>query len=94
MRWLETIRLRLRGLLFRAREDRHLHAEMQFHLEALIAENIAAGMSPEEARYAAMRAFGNATAVTEQTQETWGWTGPCKIFALPRGRSAARRALH
>jgi hypothetical protein len=74
MRWLETIRLRLRGLLLHARESQRLRAEMQFHLEALIAENIAAGMPAEEARYAALRAFGNATVVNEQTQETWGWT--------------------
>jgi predicted permease len=47
---------------------------MQFHLEGMIAENIAAGMSAEDARYAAMRAFGNATVANEQTQETWGWT--------------------
>jgi predicted permease len=74
MRWRETLQLRLRSLLFRKRAGEHLHAEMQFHLEALIAENIAAGMSTEEARYAAMRVFGNATVVNEQTQETWGWT--------------------
>jgi hypothetical protein len=35
---------------------------------------MAAGMSAEEARYAAMRMFGNATVAKEQTEETWGWT--------------------
>jgi predicted permease len=74
MRWPETLRLRLRSLLFRKRAGEHLQAEMQFHLDGLIAENIAAGMPPEEARYAAMRAFGNAVVANEQTQETWGWT--------------------
>jgi hypothetical protein len=47
---------------------------MQFHLDGLIAENVAAGVSAEEARYAAMRAFGNATVANEQTLEVWGWT--------------------
>jgi predicted permease len=47
---------------------------MQFHLDALIAENIAAGMPAKEARYAAMRMFGNAAVVNEQTHATWGWT--------------------
>jgi hypothetical protein len=61
MRWLDTLRLRLRGLLFHQRESQRLRVEMQFHLDGLIAENVAGGMSPEEARYAAMRAFGNAT---------------------------------
>ena len=74
MRWLERIRLRLRGLLFRHSEGERLRAEMQFHLDGLIAEKIAAGMAPDEARYAAMREFGNATVSNEQTQETWGWT--------------------
>jgi predicted permease len=74
MRWRDRLGLRLRGLLFRNQEDRRLRAEMQFHLDALIAENIAAGMSPEEARYAAMRTFGNATLANEQVRETWGWT--------------------
>lgn len=74
MRWRDTLRLRLRGLLFHKRESQRLRTEMHFHLEALIAENIAAGMPLEEARYAAMRSFGNATVVNEQTQATWGWT--------------------
>ncbi|HEY2001649.1 MAG TPA: ABC transporter permease, partial [Acidobacteriaceae bacterium] len=74
MRWRNRLGLRLRGLLFRRREEQSLQAEMQFHLDALVAENIAAGMSAEEARYAAMRTFGNATLANERTRETWGWT--------------------
>jgi putative ABC transport system permease protein len=64
----------MRGLLFNNRERLRLQAELKFHLDALIAENIAAGMPPDEARHAAMRVFGNATITNEQTQETWGWT--------------------
>ena len=30
-------------------------------------------MSPEEARYTAMRAFGNPTVLKEETRDTWGW---------------------
>ena len=30
-------------------------------------------LSPEEAHYAARRAFGNATLIKEQTHEAWGW---------------------
>ena len=74
MQWRDRLRLGLRALLFRKRESERLRAEMQLHLDGLIAENIAAGMSPEDARYAALRAFGNATVVSEQTQATWGWT--------------------
>src|SRR4051794_37798965 len=74
MRWLDMMRLRLRGLLFHKGESLRLRTEMQFHLESLIAENIASGMAPGEARYAALQAFGNATVANEQTQETGGWT--------------------
>ena len=65
--------LRLLALVDRRRRDQLLDDEMQFHLEQQIAENIAAGMNQEEARYAAMRAFGNATALKEATRESWGW---------------------
>lgn len=74
MRWLEMLRLRLRALLFHRREGHRLQSEMQFHLDALMAEKIAAGTTPEEARYAALREFGNFTTANEQTQEAWGWT--------------------
>jgi predicted permease len=46
---------------------------MQFHLDEQIAENIAAGMSREEARYAAVRTFGNSTFIKEDARQTWGW---------------------
>ena len=73
MRWLEKIRMRLEMLLHRRREVRRLDAELSFHLEQQIAENMAAGMSREEARYAARRAFGNQTLLREQARETWSW---------------------
>ncbi len=74
MRWLQKIRMRLRTFFHRQRETQRLDAELAFHLEQQIAENIAAGMNPQEARYAAMRAFGNPTLLKEETRETWGWT--------------------
>jgi putative ABC transport system permease protein len=65
--------LRLQTLFFRRRTAHRLDDEIQFHLEQQIAENVAAGMSREDARYAAMRAFGNPTLLKEQTRDTWGW---------------------
>src|SRR5437879_5893613 len=73
MRWLEKIRVQLEMLLHRRRELQRLEAELRFHLKQQIAENIAQGMSPEEARYAARRAFGNPTLLREQARETWNW---------------------
>lgn len=60
-------------LLRRGRAHRRLDAELQFHLDQQVAENIAAGMSPDEARYAAFRTFGNPTALRDQTRASWSW---------------------
>jgi predicted permease len=65
--------LRLRALFRRNRVARELDDEIQFHLDQQIAENVASGMNRQEARYAALRAFGNPTLLKEETQDTWGW---------------------
>ncbi len=57
---------------WRRRSD-HLRDEMQRHIEFEAQQNIDAGMSPEEARYAALRKFGNASLAAEQSREIWGW---------------------
>ncbi len=65
-----------RRLLFYARRDRfdrELEEEMRFHLEMRAEENLAAGISPEEARYAAQRQFGNQTLLREVSRDMWGF---------------------
>jgi putative ABC transport system permease protein len=65
-----------RRLLFYARQDRfdrELEEEMRFHLEMKAEENIAAGISQEEARYAARRQFGNQTLLQEVSRDMWGF---------------------
>jgi predicted permease len=47
---------------------------VQEHIERETLDNIERGMSPEEARYAAFRKFGNITRIKEQTREAWGFT--------------------
>ena len=56
--WLYTIPLRLRSLFRRTNVEQELSEELQFHLEHKIEEGIANGLSPKEARYAALRAMG------------------------------------
>src|SRR5260370_42562579 len=73
MLWAQKLWLKLQTLFRRERTAQQLNDELQFHLEQQIAENIAAGMNEEEARYAAMRIFGNATTLKEETRDTWGW---------------------
>jgi predicted permease len=54
-------------------EKARLQAELNFHLERQMAENVAAGMGPEEARLAALRLFGNPTLLEEEARSTWSW---------------------
>src|SRR4051812_42386230 len=55
--WWFTVPLRLRSIFRGSRVERELQEELQFHLDHKIEEGIAAGLSPREARYAAMRAM-------------------------------------
>src|ERR1700733_13227898 len=48
-----------------------LDKDIRENIEAETLENIERGMSPEEARYAALRKFGNVTRVKEETREVW-----------------------
>jgi predicted permease len=75
MRWLSQLTHRIATLFRRGDTAARLQQEMAYHLERAIAENIAAGMSPDEARYAALRTFGNPALLREQTRVTWGWSG-------------------
>src|SRR5215467_3463487 len=73
MTWARQVWLHLQTLFRRHRSTQRLDEEVQFHLDQQIAENIAAGMSAQEARFAAMRAFGNSTLLKEEARDTWGW---------------------
>jgi len=60
MRWQHwgfTAPLRLRSILRRRKVEKELDEELQFHLEHKIGEGIANGLTPKEARYAALRAM-------------------------------------
>src|SRR5919108_1436314 len=74
MVWTRRFWLKLQSLFRRARSTQRLNDEIQFHLDQQIAENVASGMSPAEARHAAMRTLGNSTILKEETRDTWGWT--------------------
>ena len=55
--WWFTAPLRLRAILRGQRVEQELAEELQFHLDHKIEEGIAKGLSPEEARFAALRAM-------------------------------------
>jgi len=48
-----------------------LDQEIRDHIERGTEDNIARCMTPEEARYAAVRKFGNVTRMKEETREVW-----------------------
>jgi predicted permease len=51
-----------------------LERELRSDLELEEEEQRERGLSSEEARYAALRAFGNPTLIREQTHATWSWS--------------------
>jgi predicted permease len=73
MRWIHKLWMWRRMLFLRGRAGEQLRDELQFHLEQQMAENIAAGMSAEEARRAALRLFGNPTVLRDQARASWSW---------------------
>src|ERR1700675_3315611 len=50
-----------------------LDQDIRGHIAQETQDNIDRGMSPQEARYAAMRKFGNVTWVKEETREVWSF---------------------
>ena len=72
MRWMDRLRARLRSLVQRRRVEQDLDAELRFHLDQQIAENLAVGMSPEDARVSALRSVGSVTLIKEQCRDSLG----------------------
>src|SRR5256714_4683081 len=69
MRMLNKARLQLRSLFRRPNVDFELEAELRFHLDQLIEENISSGMPPEEARRAAQRMIGGIAQHEEECRD-------------------------
>ena len=72
MRWKQEVNFIIRRLIHRRSAEYELDEEIQAHLEMEIAENIARGMSWEEARTAARLSFGNIGVSKEDSRATWG----------------------
>jgi len=63
---------RLVALFRKKRLEQELDEELRAHLRMLEEENVRRGMSPEEARYAALRSFGGVEQVKEQYRDQRG----------------------
>ena len=80
MQWVQRLTMRIRMLAGRRRAAERLDDELRDHLDRQIAEYVAAGMNADEARRAAMRAFGNPALVRDQARATWSWSAAESIL--------------
>jgi predicted permease len=79
----------MRRWTFRNR-DADLERELRSDLELEEEEQRERGLSPEEAHYAALRAFGNPTLIREHSRAVWSWN---RIESLARDLRYGLRTL-
>ena len=72
MRWTSKLRLRLRSLFRSHRVEEELTQELRYHLDRLIDERMAAGASPRDARFAALREMGGLEQRREECRDARG----------------------
>src|SRR5437660_10190360 len=72
MNWLQKLRLRFRALFQKPKLDAQMDDEMRSHIEMQTQENVDAGMSREQARYAALRQFGWVESIKETCRDQRG----------------------
>ncbi len=73
MRWFYAISLRLRTFFHRKQAEHDLDDEVSFYLENKIADGIARGLSPEDARREARLALGGLEQLREACRDQRGW---------------------
>ncbi len=69
---LSKLKTRLRALLHRSEMERELDEELRSHIEQQTEQNLRLGMNPEEARYAALKAFGGVEQGKERSRDARG----------------------
>ena len=68
-RWLYVVPLRLRSIFRYGRVEEELDEELAFHLERQVAENIARGLTPEQAQHAARQALHSLERTKEECRD-------------------------
>jgi putative ABC transport system permease protein len=69
---LSRLKTALRALLRRTQAERELDEELRYHVERQTEQNIRLGMNPEEAQYAARKAFGGVEQAKERSRDARG----------------------
>ncbi|HUR58357.1 MAG TPA: ABC transporter permease, partial [Opitutaceae bacterium] len=76
MKTFRAMLVRFAGLFLRKQHEAEMSDELRGHLDALTERNLAAGMPPAEAHYAALRAFGGVAQIEERARDerrsAWG----------------------
>jgi hypothetical protein len=96
MKTVRAMLVRLAGLFRRKQLESEMNEELRAHFDALIERNLAAGMSLDEARHAALRTFGGVAQIAERARDerrsAWAITC-CRMCAMPYGNCGKRPAL-
>lgn len=71
MRHLRALLSRLNAPLLREKRERDLALQLEVHIEMLTADNIRAGVPPEEARRQARLVLGSVESIKEECRERW-----------------------
>lgn len=90
MKWFNVFSARLHALLGREVVIRDIDEEMRLHVEMETAANVEKGMSPADARRAALRSFGNFDSVRDAA---YGVRGGGMLETLLQDARYAARAL-
>jgi putative ABC transport system permease protein len=69
MRWHHRLYVAFRGLFGSSTLDRELNEELRFHFDKQVEINLAAGMTPEQARRSAAITIGNPDAIREASRD-------------------------
>jgi hypothetical protein len=69
---LSRLKIALRALVRRSQAESELDEELRYHIEQQTEQNIRLGMNPEEARYAARKAFGGVEQAKELSRDARG----------------------
>ena len=87
MNFIQRLLKKVAILFGRKRFQGELDEEMAFHREQAERDFIAGGMAAEDAKFAAMRQFGNSTRMKERSHEVVGFSIETVIqdLNLPRG---------
>src|SRR5690242_12607806 len=66
-----NLSVRLASLFKRERLERELDTELRYHLDMLVEQNVARGMTPDAARREAQRVFGPVAGVKDDVRDRW-----------------------